>query len=869
MFSTSARGVKAAFAAASVTCTLLLAVGALAADVPIATVPVGRAPSAVAVDTVRDRVWVANFYGDSVTVIDSVTDTAVATVAMPLGTSAGAVPNAIVIDPLATPPKAYIANWQSHIVSFVNADTFSAIATITVPTSKLGNPRALALDPSSTPPKLYVANYARNVVSVLNASSGALIAEIPVGVQPRALGIFVSGTRSRVYVANRGSANVSVIDGAANSVVATLATGAGPKAIAVDPDSGRVYVTSPTSDTVTVIDQTDAVAATIAVGDNPVGVGVDTVGGRVFVANYLSNNVSVIDTATDSVVATVSAGPSPLAVSFDRGDRKAFVANYGGSTVTIIDRNLAVTTCTVGTQPYAIASNETLVPHKAYCANWGSDNVTVIDEPAPLTGMSAATVRVSAVTPGGDPIAVAIAPLSGDATTSTTPELRGTASSLRTPYASNIVAVLVSVDGSVPARAEIVAGGGTADVQWCFVPAQPLSLGSHRVEVSVFDQASAVSASSGQDQVSISSGPAGGTSYAFSVVQPRPRLDSLSPAAAAPGSTVTFSGADFGTLQGTGWVSFAGQAGIVVSWTDTQVVAQVPAGAQPGYAGVVQGGLASNGKWFTPAAEPVLTTISPASAEVGEQVVFAGTGFGAAQGAGSVTFAGTSAEVVSWTDTQVVARVPAGAQAGYAGVVQGGVSSNGKWFTPIIRPVVTGLSSWWAAPGTAVTVSGAGFGAAQGTSWVTFGGVPAPVLSWSDTAVTVTAPAGTFEGYVGVVRDGIVSNGRWLLVMAPPAIADVAPRLLSVGDTFTVDGAAFGAVQGSSYVSLGGVSVPVVSWSDTHIVATVPVGAVSGYVGVVCRDVTSNGVPAYVVAQALAPASVSDAPQVRYRSPSP
>jgi YVTN family beta-propeller protein len=841
MESTPARRPRAAALAAIIGCVLLAAVLAYAADVPIATVPVGKSPTAVAVDPVAHRVYVANFYGDTVTVINSVTDSTIATITMPKGYAIGAVPNAVVVDPLATPPKAYVANWQSHIVSIIDGTSLSAIATITVPTAGGGNPRALAINPSSTPPKLYVADYGRSVVSVLNATNGSLIKEIGVGLQPRALGIFVSAPRTRIYVANRGSNTVSVIDGDTDTIVATLPTGVGPKSIAVDSNSGFAYVSSPTSNTVTAIDASDTVAAVIPVGTAPIGMGIEGGANRLFVANRDSNNISVIDTVSRAVVATIPAGVQPVAVSIDRGDRKAFVGNYGGSTVTIIDRNLAVTTCTVGVAPIALASDESLVPHKAYCSNWTSDTVTVIDEPAaaPLAVVSPSSLTKTLAT---DPVTATVDPISGDTTNNPTPRLTGSATCVREPFVSNVVAVLVSVDGGAARKADITSGAGTPHVTWSFTPSAPLPPGSHAISVQVWDSASAASANAGQDAVSAISGSAGSAAYAFTVTPPPPHVVSISPDAGLPGTVITFTGSGFGATQGTGWATFGGTPGLVVSWSDTTVTAQVPSGAGAGYAGIVQGGIVSNGVEFSPSSRPRLDGVSVSTGGPGTQVVFSGSGFGSVQASGSVTFTGTSAPVVSWCDTQVVATVPVGAQSGYAGIVQGGLASNGAWFVPFSAPVVNSLSSWWGTPGSVVTISGIGFGATQGGGWVTFGGTPGQVVSWSDTSITVTAPSTSWSGYVGVVQNDFVSNGIWFVVLAPPVVNSVTPASASIGATLTIEGSGFGASQGTSWVTLGGASAPVVSWEDTRVVATVPTGATPGYAGIVRDGVTSNGI---------------------------
>lgn len=155
-----------------------------------------------------------------------------------------------------------------------------------------------------------------------------------------------------------------------------------------------------------------------------------------------------------------------------------------------------------------------------------------------------------------------------------------------------------------------------------------------------------------------------------------PTLTSISPTSLSTGTSVTLTGSGFGAIQGaSGWVTFNNQtAATIVSWSDTQVVATVAPGTFGGFAYVAQNYVRSNGLIFnmTP---PNLNSISPTSVSVGTQVTFTGTGFGAAQGLGYVTFNNeAAASIVSWSDTTVVATVASGTTGGLAYVTQNGVS---------------------------------------------------------------------------------------------------------------------------------------------------------------------------------------------------
>jgi hypothetical protein len=61
---------------------------------------------------------------------------------------------------------------------------------------------------------------------------------------------------------------------------------------------------------------------------------------------------------------------------------------------------------------------------------------------------------------------------------------------------------------------------------------------------------------------------------------------------------------------------------------------------------------------------PVVDGLAPGSAMVGSWVAISGENFGATQGSSTVTFGGTAATIVSWSDTAIFATVPGGLTSG-------------------------------------------------------------------------------------------------------------------------------------------------------------------------------------------------------------
>ncbi|MHB8780194.1 MAG: IPT/TIG domain-containing protein, partial [Candidatus Geothermincolia bacterium] len=207
-------------------------------------------------------------------------------------------------------------------------------------------------------------------------------------------------------------------------------------------------------------------------------------------------------------------------------------------------------------------------------------------------------------------------------------------------------------------------------------------------------------------------------------------------------------------------------------------------------------------------------------------------------GTSSVSFGATAVAIyVSWSDTQAVVQVPAG----LSGVVNitlttAGGASNALAFS--VTPYISAPTPTSGTVGTSVSLEGNGFGAAQGTSTVSFGSVPvAGYSSWSDTAVAVLVPAGAAGAtQITLTTTGGTSGGVNFSVT--PYLDTMLQASGFVTTEVALTGTGFGATQGSSYVSFGTEAATVyTSWSDTQIVCQVPVASP----GVVSVTVTTSG----------------------------
>src|SRR5437867_3409253 len=331
----------------------------------------------------------------------------------------------------------------------------------------------------------------------------------------------------------------------------------------------------------------------------------------------------------------------------------------------------------------------------------------------------------------------------------------------------------------------------------------------------------------------------GSSSNVLSFTVATPAVTSVTPSSGGAGTQVTISGSGFGATQGIGKVLLGTTIGLVMSWSDTSVVASVASGSSSGTAQVFQNGVWSNAVNFSVTA-PNVTSVTPASGTAGTQITIIGSGFGATQGTGRVTLGTAYGVVVSWSDTQVVATIAPGSSSGTAQIIQGGLSSNSVNFT-VITPMITSVSPTTATAGTQVTISGSGFGPAQANGKVWLGTAYGSVVSWSDTQVTATVATGSAAGTAQILQNGVWSNSLPFST-GLPQINTVTPASAVPGSQVTISGSSFGTSQGAGTLRLGSSNGLVVSWSDTQIVGNVASQSVTGIVRVTQNEVSSNSI---------------------------
>jgi len=389
-----------------------------------ATISVGTAPEAVAVNTVTNKIYVANYLSANVTVIDGTTNSATTV-------QAALHPVAVAVNEATN--KIYVAN-VGFGGPFGNGDRGSVTVidgatnlTATVVDPNANGPRAVAVNSATN--KVYVANlWTGNVTVIDGATNSTATVADPSASGIQSVAVAVNSVTNKIYVANNNMlgfsnttvGNVTVIDGATNSTTTITDPNAiSPVALALNPVTNKIYIANegdyPASNhgNVTVIDGATNSVTTLTDSNAlaPVGVAVNQTAKKIYVADAndsaLTGNggVTVIDGATNSL-SFVSTGPNSHilhAVALDSVTNTIFVTSEGcfqedpcrnpGSITVINGATNAVTTVINPSahNPEGVAVNE--MNNRIYVANTGSSNVTVMDGGAIPTSHTLSVVQ--------------------------------------------------------------------------------------------------------------------------------------------------------------------------------------------------------------------------------------------------------------------------------------------------------------------------------------------------------------------------------------------------------------------------------------------------------------------------------------------
>jgi YVTN family beta-propeller protein len=301
-------------------------------------------------------------------VIDGATNAVVASV------SVGMAPVALAVNSQTN--KVYVANSGDGSVTVINGAT-NETATV----SADAQPCYVAVNTVTN--KIYVGNGGSSYVTVIDGATNSTTNVVSGSLSPaRPCSIAVNPVTNKIYAANTSAfgLSVTVIDGATNQTT-EIPANLDLQQIAVNTTSNKAYVTGSwyhQPARILIIDGATLTTNTISVDDpnNPSDglqgpIAVNPTTNKIYVT-HVPGQVSAIDGGTLDFV-SVPAGQSPDFVTVDAAINQIYVLNgywggLAGTTVTVIDgATNAITECAVGVSPGSAAVNSST--HRVYITN--------------------------------------------------------------------------------------------------------------------------------------------------------------------------------------------------------------------------------------------------------------------------------------------------------------------------------------------------------------------------------------------------------------------------------------------------------------------------------------------------------------------
>ncbi len=339
------------------------------ATVAIGPEDAGEGGQGLAVDSTLNRVFVSRYQaGELVIVSDPGAPATPTPIPTPSPTrtrtaTATAIPTAT---PTATEPAAPPATRTPTPTA--TATTASATATAS-PTAAIGvvyrtvigvAPKGLATNPSNG--HLYATMIHDGLIYVIDGRTGGHVRTLSTG-GSAPNGVAVDTETGTVYVTNRDSGNVAAID-PASGFYRTAPTGHLPWGVAVDPAHNRLYVANfgrgddAATHTVAILEATTLQPAmTRLVGRSPALAAVNPATGRAYVTTYGADTGGYVLDSAGNVLDFLLTGAGSLGVAADVASGRVYASNRLTQRLHIISPGGGRTSVALGAPGYGVAVN--------------------------------------------------------------------------------------------------------------------------------------------------------------------------------------------------------------------------------------------------------------------------------------------------------------------------------------------------------------------------------------------------------------------------------------------------------------------------------------------------------------------------------
>ncbi len=262
-----------------------------------------------------------------------------------------------------------------------NAATFTVAQSVNISGSgcTTSAPQGVAIDYSSRNLAIVTDPGCNDVAIIkLGGASVGTGQTIAVGKNPQGVAVHIQSALAVVANADESTASIVNING--NTVVATVNTDPTPVGVAIDQGLAKAVVTASNANVVNTfaVSSSPGTPTRIAVQSQPIAVAVDPVTHLAAVANTTSNTISLVDLTQAAATQNITANGLPSGIAFDPvSETFLAVASQANQLVVLDPVSRTTTTLRIGINPTSVAYNfnsDTLVT-----TNSSSQTMSVID----------------------------------------------------------------------------------------------------------------------------------------------------------------------------------------------------------------------------------------------------------------------------------------------------------------------------------------------------------------------------------------------------------------------------------------------------------------------------------------------------------
>ena len=223
----------------------------------------------------------------------------------------------------------YVIDFVGESVIVIDGETNAVVDTVNVG----GNPRFLSVNPATN--SIYVSGTPGKSVTVIDGETNTIVDIIEV--ELNSWSIEVNPVTNKVYVMSNSDEELVIIDGNTNTIEEIINMGGDGEDLVVNPTSNMVYLGLADEEELLVLDgDTNIIIDSVELIQDPTNLAINTVTNLIYV-NLGNDGIFVVDGETNMVTDSFHIGDRPLVIAINELSNTLYVTGQFDDNVSVID----------------------------------------------------------------------------------------------------------------------------------------------------------------------------------------------------------------------------------------------------------------------------------------------------------------------------------------------------------------------------------------------------------------------------------------------------------------------------------------------------------------------------------------------------